>query len=69
MLDRLGLYLDMAIAQCLPAVPGAPPTFADDAYALVLGLLALLAVVALLRGLGGRDDARGQRLKRMVLDD
>ena len=37
--------------------------------ALILSGLALYALYALLRGLGGRDDAESERIKRAILDD
>jgi hypothetical protein len=69
MLDRLALYRDLVISQCLPSASGAPPTLADYGLAAVAGTLGLLALWMLLRGLVGRDDARSERIKAAVLED
>jgi hypothetical protein len=69
MLDRLAFYRDLIIAECLPAVPGAPPGFADYLFAGITAALGLLAVAGLVQGLRGRDDARSRRIKAAVLED
>jgi hypothetical protein len=69
MLERLAFYRDLIISECLPAVPGAPPGFADYLFAGITAALGLFAVVLLVHGFRGRDDARGQRIKAAVLED
>jgi hypothetical protein len=69
MLERLAFYRDLIISECLPAVPGVPPGFADYLFAGLTAALGLLAVVLLVRGFRGRDDARSQRIKTAVLED
>jgi hypothetical protein len=69
MLDRLALYLDLAISQCLPDASGAPPGFADYLFATVAAALGVLALWLLAQGLRGRDDARSRRIKAAVLED
>jgi hypothetical protein len=69
MLERLAFYRDLIISECLPAVPGAPPGFADYLFAGLTAALGLLAVALLVRGFRGRDDARSQRIKAAVLED
>jgi hypothetical protein len=69
MLDRLALYIDLVISQCLPAASSAPPAFADYAFAAVAAALGVLALWLLVQGLRGRDDARSQRIKAAVLED
>jgi hypothetical protein len=69
MLDRLALYLDLVISQCLPSASGAPPGLADYLFAAVAAALGMLALWLLVQGLRGRDDARSRRIKAAVLDD
>ncbi len=69
MLDRLAFYRDLIVSECLPAVPGAPPGFADYLFAGVTAALGLFAMVMLVQGFRGRDDARSQRIKAAVLED
>jgi hypothetical protein len=69
MLERLAFYRDLIISECLPAVPGGPPGIADYLFAGVTATLGLLAMVLLVRGFRGRDDARSQRIKAAVLED
>jgi len=69
MLDRLALYIDLVISQCLPAASSAPPALADYVFATVAMALGLLALWLLVQGLRGRDDARSRRLKAAVLED
>jgi hypothetical protein len=68
MLDRLALYLDLVVSQCLSAST-APPTPADYVFAAIAAGLGLLALWMLVQGLRGRDDARGRRIKAAVLED
>jgi hypothetical protein len=69
MLDRLAFYRDLIISECLPAVPGAPPGFADYMFAGITAALGLLAVGGLVQGFRGRDNARSRRIKAAVLED
>jgi hypothetical protein len=69
MLDRLALYLDLVVSQCLPTAPGAPPGLADYVFAAVAAMLGLMALWLLVQGLCGRDDARSRRIKAAVLED
>jgi hypothetical protein len=69
MLERLAFYRNLIISECLPAVPGAAPGFADYLFATLTAALGLLAAVLLVRGFRGRDDARSQRIKAAVLED
>jgi hypothetical protein len=69
MLERLAFYRDLIISECLPAVSGAPPGFADYLFAGLTAALGLVAAVLLVRGFRGRDDARSQRIKAAVLED
>jgi hypothetical protein len=69
MLERLAFYRHLIISECLPAVPGAPPGFADYLFAALTAALGLVAAVLLVRGFRGRDDARSQRIKAAVLED
>ena len=69
MLERLAFYRDLIVSECLPAIPGAPPGFADYLFAGFTAALGLLALALLVRGLRGRDDARSQRIKAAVLED
>jgi hypothetical protein len=69
MLERLAFYRDLIISECLPAVPGAPPGFADYLFAGVTAALGLLAMALLVQGFRGRDDARSRRIKAAVLED
>jgi hypothetical protein len=69
MLDRLAFYRDLIIGECLPAVSGAPPGFADYLFAGITAALGLLAVAGLVQGFRGRDDARSRRIKAAVLED
>ena len=69
MIDRLHIYLDLLANLCRTAVAAAGPGLFDLLMALVLSGLALYALYALLRGLGGRDDAESERIKRAILDD
>jgi len=69
MLDRLALYLDLVISQCLPSASGAPPGLADYLFATAAAALGLLALWMLVQGLRGRDDARSRRIKAAVLED
>jgi hypothetical protein len=68
-LDRLALYLDLVISQCLPSASGAPPALADYVFAVVAAALGILALWMLTQGLRGRDDARSRRIKAAVLED
>ena len=69
MIDRLHIYLDLLANLCRTAVGAAGPGLFDLLMTLVLSGLALYSVYALLRGLGGRDDAESERIKRAILDD
>jgi hypothetical protein len=69
MLERLAFYRDLIISECLPAVPGATPGFADYVFAGFTAGLGLLAMVLLVQGFRGRDNARSQRIKAAVLED
>jgi hypothetical protein len=69
MLERLAFYRDLILSECLPAVPGAPPGFADYLFAGITAALGLFAIVWLVRGFRGQDDARSQRIKAAVLED
>ncbi len=69
MLERLAFYRDLIISECLPAIPGAPPGFADYLFAGLTAALGLLALALLVRGFRGRDDVRSQRIKAAVLED
>jgi hypothetical protein len=69
MLERLAFYRDLIVSECLPAVPGTAPGFADYLFAGCTATLGLLAVVLLVQGFRGRDDARSQRIKMAVLED
>ena len=69
MLDRLALYLDLVVSQCLPTAPGAPPGLADYVFAAVAAMLGLMALWLLVQGFRGRDDARSRRIKAAVLED
>ena len=69
MLERLAFYRDLIISECLPAIPGAPPGFADYLFAGLTAALGLLALALLVRGFRGRDDARSRRIKAAVLED
>jgi hypothetical protein len=69
MLERLAFYRDLIVSECLPAVPGAPPGFADYLFAGITAALGLFAIVWLVHGFRGRDDARSQRIKAAVLED
>jgi hypothetical protein len=69
MLERLAFYRDLIISECLPAVPGAPPGFADYLFAGLTAAPGLVAAVLLVRGFRGRDDARSRRIKAAVLED
>jgi hypothetical protein len=69
MLERLAFYRDLILSECLPAVPGAPPGFADYLFAGITVALGLCAIVWLVHGFRGRDDARSQRIKSAVLED
>jgi hypothetical protein len=69
MLERLAFYRDLIISECVPAVPGAAPGFADYLFAGVTAALGLLAMVLLVQGFRGHDDARSQRIKAAVLED
>jgi hypothetical protein len=69
MLDRLALYLDLVVSQCLPSASTAPPTLADYVFAAVAAGLGLLALWMLVQGLRGRDDARSRQIKAAVLED
>jgi hypothetical protein len=69
MLERLAFYRDLIISECLPAVPGAPPGLADYLFAGITAALGLLAMVLLVRGFRGRDDARSQHIKTAMLED
>jgi hypothetical protein len=69
MLDRLALYLDLIVSQCLPSATAALPTPADYVFAAVAAGLGLLALWMLVQGVRGRDDARSRRIKAAVLED
>jgi hypothetical protein len=69
MLERLAFYRDLIISECLPAVPGAAPGFADYLFAGATAALGLLAMVLLVQGFRGRDDARSRCIKAAVLED
>jgi hypothetical protein len=69
MLERLAFYRDLVISECLPAIPGAVPGVADYLFAGLTAALGLFAVVLLVHGFRGRDDARSRRIKAAVLDD
>ena len=69
MIERLQTYLDLLANLCRTAVAAAGPGLFDLLMALALSGLALYALHALLRGLGGRDDAESERIKRAILDD
>jgi hypothetical protein len=69
MLDRLALYLDLLVSQCLPSASGAPPGLADFVFAAMAAALGLMALWMLMQGLRGRDDARSRRIKAAVLED
>jgi len=69
MLDRLAFYLDLVVSQCLPAATGAPQGLADYVFAAVAAALGFMALVTLVQGLRGRDDARSRRIKTAVLED
>jgi hypothetical protein len=69
MLERLAFYRDLIISECLPAIPGAPPGFADYLFAGLTAAFGLLALALLVRGFRGRDDVRSQRIKAAVLED
>jgi hypothetical protein len=69
MLERLAFYRDLIISECLPAVPGAPPGFADYLFAGLTAALGLLALALLVVGFRGRDDAHSRRIKTAVLED
>jgi hypothetical protein len=69
MLERLAFYRDLVISECLPAVPGTAPGFSDYLFAGLTAALGLLAMVLLVQGFRGRDDARARRIKRAVLED
>ena len=69
MIDRLHIYLDLLANLCRTAVGAAGPGLFDLLMTLILTGLALYALYALLRGLGGRDDAESERIKRAILDD
>jgi len=69
MIERLQTYLDLLANLCRTAVAAAGPGLFDLLMALVLSGLALYALYALLRSLGGRDDAESERIKRAILDD
>jgi hypothetical protein len=69
MLERLAFYRDLILSECLPAVPGAPPGLADYLFAGITAALGLFAIVWLVHGLRGRDDARSERIKAAVLED
>jgi hypothetical protein len=69
MLDRLALYFDLIISQCLPSASGVPQGLADYLFAVVVAALGMLALWMLVQGLRGRDDARSRRIKAAVLED
>jgi len=69
MIERLQIYPDLLANLCRTAVAAAGPGLFDLLMALILSGLALYALYALLRGLGGRDDAESERIKRAILDD
>jgi hypothetical protein len=69
MLERLAFYRDLILSECLPAVPGAPPGFADYLFAGTTAALGVFAIVWLVHGFRGRDDARSRRIKAAVLED
>ena len=69
MIERLQTYLELLANLGRTAVAAAGPGLFDLLMALVLSGLALYALYALLRGLGGRDDAESERIKRAILDD
>ena len=69
MIERLQTYLDLLANLCRTAVAAAGPGLFDLLMTLILTGLALYALYALLRGLGGRDDAESERIKRAILDD
>jgi hypothetical protein len=69
MLDRLALYVDLVVSQCLPSSSGAGPGFADDVLAAIVAALAMLSLWMLAQGFRGRDDARSRRIKTAVLED
>jgi hypothetical protein len=69
MLERLAFYRDLILSECLPAVPGAPPGFADYLFAGITAALGVFAIVWLVHGFRGRDDARSRRIKAAVLED
>jgi hypothetical protein len=69
MLERLAFYRDLIVSECLPAVPGAAPGFADYLFAGVTAALGLLSIALLVQGFRGRDDARSRRIKAAVLED
>jgi hypothetical protein len=69
MLERLAIYRGFIISECLPTVPGAAPSVADYLFAGITAALGLLAMVLLVQGFRGRDDARGERIKAAVLED
>jgi hypothetical protein len=69
MLERLAFYRDLIVSQCLPAVPGTAPGFADYLFASFTATLEFLAMVLLVQGFRGRDNARSERIKAAVLED
>jgi hypothetical protein len=69
MLDRLALYLDLVVSQCLPSAAGAPAGPADYVFATMAAALGIMALWMLGQGLRGRDDARSRRIKAAVLED
>jgi hypothetical protein len=69
MLERLAFYRDLILSECLPAAPGTPPGFADYLFAGVTAALGVFAIVWLVHGFRGRDDAHSQRIKAAVLED
>ncbi len=69
MLDRLAFYRDLVVSQCLPGPSGTAPASADYVFAATAGVLAVLALGLLVKGLRGRDDARSRRIKMAILDD
>ena len=69
MLERLAFYRDLIISEYLPGGAGSTPGYADYLFAAVSAALGLFAMVLLVQGFRGRDDARSQRIKAAVLED
>jgi hypothetical protein len=69
MMANLSTYLDLLASLCRSAVSTSAPSLLDLLIAASLVGLVLYAILALVRGLRGRDDGESERIKRAILDE